>query len=58
MQTRFQLGYAMGRDPQGKRPPLELTDPVAEDYDDRGSTTPTAPEPYASDRERGQSPEW
>ena len=23
VQTRFQLGYAMGADPQGKRPPLE-----------------------------------
>ena len=32
VQTRFQLGYAMGTDPQGKRPPLD--GPEDEDYDD------------------------
>ena len=31
VQTRFQLGYAMGTDPQGKRPPL---DGPEDDYDD------------------------
>ena len=43
VQTRFQLGYAMGADPQGRRPAIEAQ--PGENYDDgSASPSPTPPE--------------